>query len=92
MNSFIYVIGCDYGPYKIGLSKHPEKRLKQLQTGFPYKLHVHYTHEVDEKQVRNVEKAIHKIMNYNRTHGEWFNLTLDEAIAEVQYAIIMNGD
>lgn len=88
MKSFIYIIGGESKPYKIGLSKNPIQRLKNLQTGFPSELKIHYTHEVESKQVRFIEKSIHDIMNYKRTHGEWFDLTLSEAIAEVQFAII----
>ena len=30
MVSYIYIIGSDEPPYKIGISKNPEKRLKEL--------------------------------------------------------------
>lgn len=86
--SWIYIIGSESKPYKIGFSKTPEKRLKSLQTGFPQELKILHLEEINDDEVRNIEKCIHKENKLRRTHGEWFNLELNEAIAEVQYAII----
>lgn len=90
MKSYIYIIGGNSPPYKIGFSANPHKRLASLQTGYPSKLFLHYTEELKEYQVRSIEKYIHKMMNYKRTHGEWFDLELKEAINEVKFAIIRN--
>jgi uncharacterized protein YeeX (DUF496 family) len=56
---------------KIGRSKNPEKRLKQLSTGSPYKLEI-------IKKIRgneNLEREIHDKFSHLRMNGEWFELT-----------------
>lgn len=84
--AYIYVIGGQNKPYKIGITNNPERRLKTLQTGHPNKLFIHYTEEIDSTQVRHIEQTIHKLINRHRLQGEWFDLELNEAIAEVKYA------
>lgn len=86
--SYIYIIGGTEKPYKIGFSKEPHKRLKSLQTGYPEKLTLHYIKEIDETQVRQLEKHIHRAIAYKRTKGEWFNISLDDAISEINFAVI----
>ena len=46
---FIYAIGNTTDKQKIGISKHPEKRLTELQTGNPDKLYIHYSFPITEK-------------------------------------------
>ncbi|RYD62476.1 MAG: hypothetical protein EOP83_14485 [Verrucomicrobiaceae bacterium] len=93
MISFIYVISArPEGPCKIGLSLTPEKRLRQLQTGHPERLHLYHTMEVDTPKVALLEKIIHKTIRYKRTHGEWFDLSVTDAVAEVEFAMIRYGD
>lgn len=76
---FIYVIGPHEGPQKIGLSKNPERRLKNLQTGHPQSLVIHHKEPIDATVVRKLEKKIHLELNYKRMKGEWFNMTPQEA-------------
>ena len=86
--SYIYIIGSEHFPYKIGFSKTPEKRVKSLQTGHPNKLSLLYTKKVSEQNIKKIEKQIHKAISYKRTKGEWFNIILEDAISEVNYAVI----
>ena len=68
---YVYAIrNKDTGNVKIGISKHPETRLKQLQTGCDGLLELVAVRKAtnrfsDEKQLHN-ENANHRI------HGEWF--------------------
>lgn len=86
--SFIYVIGGKHKPYKIGITNNPNRRLKNLQTGHPNKLSIHYTEEIPDSCVKLLEKLIHKNVGRYKTHGEWFDIELNEAIAEVKFARI----
>lgn len=90
MKSNIYIIGSEElsYTYKIGFSKIPEKRLKSLQTGYPTKLKLYYTKEISESKVKFIEKEIHKVIAHKRTKGEWFNIDLNDAISEVNFAVI----
>lgn len=77
--SFIYFIGREEGPVKIGVSRNPSERLVGLQTGcpFPLKLHGHWM--VENTRIYAVERTIHSALEPYRAQGEWFSLTPKEA-------------
>ena len=73
--------------FKIGISKSPEKRLKQLQTGNPNILKIYFVFTISNKyqyiEAVKVENTIHKYLKECRGKhilNEWFNLTDDEVI------------
>lgn len=78
MDGTIYMIRMDQdGPVKIGFTAHhPEKRLRQLQTGNPRKLCVV---ECFGGTVEG-EGLFHKAFQSQRLEGEWF--TWSEALYE----------
>lgn len=89
MNSYVYVIASDpAGPVKLGSSKHPEKRVKQLQTGHSEQLRLYYFHSIPAENVKLMEKAVHEVNRHNRIKGEWYNLSVEDAILEVRHAVI----
>ena len=92
MEHFVYVIGPKEPPIKIGISKDCSKRLKSLQTGHSQKLLIHYTEPVSPELARVFERIIHKNLYLQKTHGEWFNLPIEDAINEVKWAIIRYSD
>ena len=67
----LYIIQSDKtGAIKIGRSKNPENRLKQLQTGSPYKLKLLLVVEGRG----DLEKRLHQKLDKwkQRRNGEWF--------------------
>jgi T5orf172 domain len=70
--SYVYII-TNGEDYKVGVSKHPDKRLKQLQTGSSEKLKIVSLFEVPEDVVYKMEKEAHKAVRawYTKS-GEWF--------------------
>ena len=71
----LYIIqSSNNGCFKIGRSKHPLKRLKQLQTGSPFKLRLILILENEGKQ----EKSLHKRFPKNEINCkcEWFDFDL----------------
>jgi hypothetical protein len=84
---YIYVIGTEKRQ-KIGFSSDPSARLKQLQTGNPESLQLHYRISVPEDQVKLLERFLHKDIGYKRIKGEWFDMTKDEAINYLTFAEI----
>lgn len=78
---YIYIIINDLGYVKIGVSKNPNQRLKQLQTGNQSKLSLLFTEEFecDRKHLLDIENYIHKNCSYlcKRVKGEWFNIEQD---------------
>lgn len=71
--------------YKIGFSKHPEKRVKEVQTANPFKVTV-----VDKfltKRATKIEKIIHRMNASKKSNeiegellGEWFEFSADFVI------------
>lgn len=77
----VYVISVPNGPVKIGSSGSPALRLRSLQTGFPTELKLH--HQQQSTDAHLAERAAHYILREKRLHGEWFDVSVDAAIAAV---------
>lgn len=90
--SYIYVIGAEGPPYKVGISKNPERRLKSLQTAFPYKLKLHVKKSTEIAKVKLLETIIHRNINNYRTNGEWFDIDLSNLLLEIDFALIRYED
>jgi len=76
----VYIIqNLANGAFKIGTSIHPVKRVKQLQTGndAKFKLIATYPSEYALK----IEKSLHNLHSYCKGEGEWFNISLVEALS-----------
>ena len=70
--SYVYIIS-NGEDFKVGVSVNPEKRIKQLQTGNPRRLHLVATFAVAKKDVFKMEKEAHsKIIGWYPKYGEWF--------------------
>ena len=73
---YIYIISDNQNRIKVGISKNPEKRLKQLQTGHPNKLSLIFTEEFECERAHllKIEALIHKELRNRTRHmkGEWF--------------------
>lgn len=66
--------------YKIGNSKHPEKRVKEVQTGCPFK--VREVFRFESKYPTQVETSLHRKFGLQKTdeegrelQGEFFSLS-----------------
>jgi len=72
--------------YKIGISKHPDIRLKQVQTGSPEPVKIVLRKLIgDEKNARRLEMKIHQQLKPFRRNGEWFLVglsTINELITK----------
>ena len=88
MSYYIYVIGPKEPPIKIGITGNCEQRLKSLQTGHSQRLFIHHRELVDRKNAKLYEGIIHKNLKHNQTHGEWFNISIDDAINEIKWCFI----
>ena len=72
--------------YKIGISKDPEIRLKDLQTGSPKILEIVATQLVEEDFARDIERDLHTRFEILRQGGEWFYIP-DKLLPKVIKAI-----
>lgn len=64
-----YFIGAEHGPIKIGVSRHLESRLRDLQCASPYRLAI--LASVDGGFVS--ERRFHAKFAAHRLQGEWFD-------------------
>jgi hypothetical protein len=85
---FIYFIRAIQGPrhsarVKIGWTRDPRKRLKDLQTGSPVELYLIGAIPGG----REDERAMHERFALSRMHGEWFALT-----GEMHELVIERGE
>jgi hypothetical protein len=87
-NDSLYFIQSDLtGMIKIGRSKDPQKRLKQLQTGNPNKLKL--IASFDRMGWR--EKALHEHLSKWSLEGEWFGYECVGSIPDDLYERIFWG-
>lgn len=77
---------------KIGHSTDPERRLRQLQTGHERPLTLVHKEPVHPEWAPLLEKRIHHANRHKALRGEWFDLSHEEAIFEIKYAIIRYED
>lgn len=75
----IYLIqSLEDGFYKIGVSKHPKKRVKQLQTGNSSELKLIESYQ--SEHAHKIEKTLQRRFLYLQKEGEWFDLGISEEI------------
>lgn len=92
--SYVYIIAADpKGPCKIGFSIKPATRSKQLQTGsLGQRLTVFAEKEFGPERAPKVEKILHQTLNHLHLYLEWYNITVEDAVAELELAMIHYGD
>lgn len=82
---YVYLIGTTvYGWYKIGKSKTPEVRVRDLGILLPFKIEVMAVWRAENHHL--METALHEMHAAHRINGEWFEFTkekLGEVIAAV---------
>ena len=77
---YIYLIqSIENGYYKIGVSKHPKKRVKQLQTGNSSELKLIESYQ--SEHAHKVERALQRRYSYLKKEGEWFDLSIKEDVS-----------
>ena len=90
MSAFIYVIGRQQGPVKIGITKSLGSRLSALQTGCPFKLSLLAAYERPSwRNAKAHELFIHGGMEDMRLQGEWFRCDADYAAERIEDSVHM---
>lgn len=86
--SFLYIIS-NGNDLKIGVSKNPEKRLKDLQTGSAQKLHIVETFKLPYQKVFRLEKECHnKLVTSYPKRGEWFKNPIEWDVCCIVESIV----
>lgn len=76
--------------YKIGVSKNPKKRLKQLQTGSGEDLIIKEIYKSDI--ARKIESTFHNRYSHVRKRGEWFDLSISEEVEFIEKCMKIERD
>jgi len=78
LSGFVYIIECQ-GLYKVGMTRgQPHKRLKELQTGQPFKLTLMVSYRTADPL--KVEQRMHSLLKSKHFRGEWFRADLEEIV------------
>jgi hypothetical protein len=80
--TFVYVISGDHGRQKIGVSDDPRQRIRDLQTGSPFKLKFEFIGQTDGTGF-DIEGEAHFLLHAHRAEGEWFVVPPEVAITAV---------
>ena len=77
---YIYLIqSLEDGYSKVGVSKHPQKRIKQLQTGNSSELKLIETYQSDI--ANQIEGTLHKRYSHYQKEGEWFDMSIENEVS-----------
>ena len=72
----VYLLKSDYtGFYKIGVSKNPAKRVKQLQTGSAENISIIHVFETEIPY--KVETTLHNYYSMHKVNREWYDLPIE---------------
>lgn len=83
--TYVYVIGREQGPVKVGISKNPTARLANLQGGCPFRLRILHKAAADSPaHAFAMEQEVHEVHQPSRLIGEWFNIDLEQAIEAIE--------
>jgi hypothetical protein len=83
---WVYVIECE-GFTKVGIAQQMESRLKAMQSGNPFPIHVVFSARIPAKIASDVERAAMVALERDHHHGEWFRAAPREALAAVSEAM-----
>lgn len=79
---YMYIIADQNNHIKVGISKNPDKRIKQLQTGHPTKLQLIYVEEFEcsRNHLLKIEELVHRKISekYKHASGEWFEASSNQ--------------
>lgn len=86
--TYVYVISGDHGRQKIGSSDNPPRRIRELQTGSPYKLRFEFIGKTEDRAGGAIEVEAQFMLNAHKAPGgdEWFTVPPDVALTAVMAA------
>ena len=87
---YLYVIGPEVGPVKVGRSMQPLARLKQLEGKACMRLFLTGQWPIGQAIGLAAERYAHWLLRDKSVKGEWFDVSRDEAVAAVERAITLD--
>ena len=86
--SSVYVMKNELGLVKIGNSKNPKMRQKQLCAASGFSVEIEHVFETDKAWA--IEHAAHGLLAERRKVGEWFDISVSDAVKAI-YAASKNS-
>lgn len=82
---FVYAIGSEDGPVKVGITTNLDSRLRSLQNGSATKLELIWVYTAEDRdEALKMERSFHECHNNIRLEGEWFNITAELAFESLK--------
>jgi len=86
--TYVYVMGSEGGPVKVGISTNPDIRLVQLKAGCCFPITVFFRAPIAERSTAyRIEQTFHRVYREYQRYGEWFNIDAEQAIEGIETAI-----
>jgi len=79
MKSIYLIQSLEDSRYKIGVSKHPNKRVKQLQTGNSSELKLVESYQ--SEFAHQIERTLQRRYSYLKKEGEWFDMSISNEVS-----------
>lgn len=78
--TYVYIIGREEGPVKIGITAALTSRFNSVQTGCPFPIKLLYAYPAtDREHAQEHESIFHRAHAGKRLAGEWFDLDGERA-------------
>ena len=90
--AYLYVLGTEDGPCKVGYSLAPEQRIKNIQRGRKERIVTVGQWPLGRSIALSVERYIHWQLRDSHIRGEWFNATQADILATIENALNKKGE
>lgn len=85
---YVYIMGREEGPVKVGISVRPWDRLSSIRTSCPFPAKLLYCRPMESREhALHHERNFHVVNAGKRTNGEWFDTDLELAIESIESAL-----
>lgn len=89
--TFVYCIGSEDGPVKVGITTNLLSRLRSLQNGSATKLELIWVYTAYHRQeALEMERAFFEVHADVRLEGEWFDISADLASESLETQVEFN--
>jgi hypothetical protein len=88
MTAKVYVMGSDLGLTKVGMSRRPENRVRIIAAASGVAVRLQHATD-DHVDASLIEAAAHRLLDAKRRAGEWFDVSVEEAISAVESAVAL---
>lgn len=88
---YLYVMSCG-DHVKIGITVNLRNRQASLQTQAPFPVLLEWSGSGEAHRVRRIERQIHDALKDTRITGEWFKISLEQAIEAARLHLADKGE